>query len=277
MASKDICTVCRELMENNTDFYENGVTTAVCDSLKRNKGLNGKSNNCKDLDLINDCLNWGHLEKIGAYSECEWKEYTGEMLQNLATMNDALICAVCGLQDQINALALQNIIVEARPQILQSMQGLNLSIDRQGNWKYDWVDWVAEGTQEYGRGSITGKVNFCMVPSDGKVATWRISSVYIEKCVYTFKSHDGTVSEPSVILRVPNSSGSIVYQKNNMHASFTDVIDKTINYSQEGSLSPGQSTDWITFADFVGEWVIDTHCILQVRFSNKNVSAIPTC
>lgn len=277
MASKDICTVCRELMENNTDFYENGVTTAVCDSLKRNKGLNGKSNNCKDLDLINDCLNWGHLEKIGAYSECEWKEYTGEMLQNLATMNDALICAVCGLQDQINALALQNIIVEARPQILQNMQELNLSIDRQGNWKYDWVDWVAEGTQEYGRGSITGKVNFCMVPSDGKVATWRISSVYIEKCVYTFKSHDGTVSEPSVILRVPNSSGSIVYQKNNMHASFTDVIDKTINYSQEGSLSPGQSTDWITFADFVGDWVIDTHCILQVRFSNKNVSAIPTC
>lgn len=277
MASKDICTVCRELMENNTDFYENGVTTAVCDSLKRNKGLNGKSNNCKDLDLINDCLNWGHLEKIGAYSECEWKEYTGEMLQNLATMNDALICAVCGLQDQINALALQNIIVEARPQILQNMQGLNLSIDRQGNWKYDWVDWVAEGTQEYGRGSITGKVNFCMVPSDGKVATWRISSVYIEKCVYTFKSHDGTVSEPSVTLRVPNSSGSIVYQKNNMHASFTDVIDKTINYSQEGSLSPGQSTDWITFADFVGDWVIDTHCILQVRFSNQNVSAIPTC
>ena len=277
MASKDICTVCRELMENNTDFYENGVTTAVCDSLKRNKGLNGKSNNCKDLDLINDCLNWGHLEKIGAYSECEWKEYTGEMLQNLATMNDALICAVCGLQDQINALALQNIIVEARPQILQNMQGLNLSIDRQGNWKYDWVDWVAEGTQEYGRGSITGKVNFCMVPSDGKVATWRISSVYIEKCVYTFKSHDGTVSEPSVTLRVPNSSGSIVYQKNNMHASFTDVIDKTINYSQEGSLSPGQSTDWITFADFVGDWVIDTHCILQVRFINKNVSAIPTC
>ena len=277
MASKDICTVCRELMENNTDFYENGVTTAVCDSLKRNKGLNGKSNNCKDLDLINDCLNWGHLEKIGAYSECEWKEYTGEMLQNLATMNDALICAVCGLQDQINALALQNIIVEARPQILQNMQGLNLSIDRQGNWKYDWVDWVAEGTQEYGRGSITGKVNFCMVPSDGKVATWRISSVYIEKCVYTFKSHDGTVSEPSVTLRVPNSSGSIVYQKNNVHASFTDVIDKTINYSQEGSLSPGQSTDWITFADFVGDWVIDTHCILQVRFSNKNVSAIPTC
>ncbi|WP_305085561.1 hypothetical protein, partial [uncultured Dubosiella sp.] len=134
-----------------------------------------------------------------------------------------------------------------------------------------------EGTQEYGRGSITGKVNFCMVPGDGKVATWRISSVYIEKCVYTFKSHDGTVSEPSVILRVPNSSGSIVYQKNNMHASFTDTIDKTINYSQEGSLSPGQSTDWITFADFIGDWVIDTHCILQVRFSNKNVSAIPTC
>lgn len=277
MASKNICTTCKELMENYTEFYENGVTDAVCDSLKRNKGLNGKSNNCKDLDLVNDCLNWGHLEKIPAYSECEWEEYTGIMLQNLATMNDALICAVCGLQDQINALALQNISVEARPQILQNMQGLSLTIDRQGNWEYNYVDWVVEGSQEYGRGKINGKVNFCMVPGDGKTASWRISSVYIDKHTYTFHSHDGAVSEPSVILRVPNSSGSIVYQKTNMHSSFTDTIDKTINFSQQGSLAPGQTTDWITFADFAGDWVVDTHCVLQVRFSNKNVSAIPTC
>lgn len=277
MASKDVCTACKAIMEDYTEFYENGVTENVCNSLKKNKGLNGKSNNCKDLDLLNECFQWGHLEKIPAYTECEWKEYTGEMLQNLATMNDALICIICGLQEQINSLALQNISIEVRPQIIENMQGLSLTIDRQGNWRYDYVDWVVEGSQEYGRGSLTGRLNFCMVPGDGKSAQYKIKSVYIEKHVYTFNSHTGAVSEPSVIVRVPNSSGSVVYQKNNMHESFTDVIDKTISFSKEGTLNTGQSTDWITFADFVGDWVIDTHCILQVRFVNNNVSSIPTC
>lgn len=100
------CSACSELREHASDFIVNGVTDNVCASLKNNTGFNPSDANddCEDLDLANDCLIGNMAEEIDAYDVCDWKEYMKKFVPNVWTMFKALICAICGIWENITEL-----------------------------------------------------------------------------------------------------------------------------------------------------------------------------
>lgn len=93
------CQACNDLQEKSSNFVLNGVTNAVCTSLKNNTGFNPSSGHkdCVDLEDANDCL-IGNLEnEINAYDVCDWKEFMRMFLGNIYNVIKAIICAICGL------------------------------------------------------------------------------------------------------------------------------------------------------------------------------------
>lgn len=107
------CSSCNDLKNNSSDFATNGVTTAVCTSLKNDTGFSTSNNHndCTDLDLANDCLIGNMEAEIEKYDMCDWKEFMQDFISNTHTVLKAMICAICGiwtnihqLWDEINAL-----------------------------------------------------------------------------------------------------------------------------------------------------------------------------
>lgn len=105
MASKE-CKACTDLQTNAPDFAVNGVTSAVCTSLKNNTGLNAKNknNNCADMNGANDCLIGSLADDIERYDVCDWKTYMCKFVPNVHAIFKALICWLCGLEDRLKAL-----------------------------------------------------------------------------------------------------------------------------------------------------------------------------
>lgn len=101
------CESCNDLRKNSSTFVQNGVTTAVCNSLKNDTGFStGNSHNdCTDLELANDCLIGDMAEEVEIYDVCEWQKYMQKFASNVYTMFAAIICAVCGLWTNLHALA----------------------------------------------------------------------------------------------------------------------------------------------------------------------------
>ena len=105
MASID-CSACEDLVNESPAFAENGVTTAVCNSLKNDTGFSsGNGNNdCEDLDTANDCLIGMMDGEIEKYEPCDWQVYMHKFVPNLHQLLKAMICAICGLWTNIHAL-----------------------------------------------------------------------------------------------------------------------------------------------------------------------------
>lgn len=105
MATKN-CSACNTLQEKSADFVQNGVTTAVCTSLKNDTGFSASNGNddCADLDLANDCLIGNMEDEIDAYEVCDWKTYMHKLVHNLWNMLKAIICAICGIWTNIHNL-----------------------------------------------------------------------------------------------------------------------------------------------------------------------------
>lgn len=99
MAATRNCDACSDLQENSADFVQNGVTDAVCNSLKNNTGFNTSSenDNCTDLNNANDCLIGNMEDEIDSYDMCDWKEYMRNFVHNLWNVLKAMICSMCGL------------------------------------------------------------------------------------------------------------------------------------------------------------------------------------
>ena len=99
MAATKNCSACSDLQENSANFVQNGVTTAVCNSLKNNTGFSPSSghNDCTDLDNANDCLVGNMEDEVDAYDVCAWKEFMPSFIHNVWTVLKAMICAICGL------------------------------------------------------------------------------------------------------------------------------------------------------------------------------------
>ena len=100
------CSACNDLRTNAPDFTANGVTYNVCTSLKNNTGFNPASgnDNCDDLSDANECLIRNMEDIIPAYDVCDWQKFMAEYVPNDATMNEAIICALCGMQEYIDKL-----------------------------------------------------------------------------------------------------------------------------------------------------------------------------
>lgn len=98
------CTACEDLRDSAPDYAVNGVTDTVCNYLKNNTGLSGDSDNCTDLDIVNDCTIGMMDQVLDAYDVCDWKEFMHKYVPNEHQLNKALICALCGLLEKVDKL-----------------------------------------------------------------------------------------------------------------------------------------------------------------------------
>lgn len=100
------CNACSDLNKNASAFMQNGVTTAVCNSLKNDTGFNPsltvQHTDCEDLDDATDCL-IGMMEKeINSFELCDWKKFMKLFINNLTQLLKAIICAICGIWTNIH-------------------------------------------------------------------------------------------------------------------------------------------------------------------------------
>lgn len=98
------CGSCDDLRANAPEYSTQGVTNKVCNYLKNNTGLGGKSDNCTDLDDANDCTIGLMDGEIEAYDPCEWKEFMHKFIPNLHAMIKAMVCDACGQWNKIERL-----------------------------------------------------------------------------------------------------------------------------------------------------------------------------
>lgn len=276
--AKEYCSACAELAEESSDFYENGVTESVCDSLKSNTGFNPESgnNDCDDLTKANTCLIDGMYEKLPAYSVCDWQEFMKDLMPNISNMNQAIICALCGLWGAVQNQRLNNLAVETRFRILQELQGMDITIDRQGNWTYKYTDWLAEGSSKYGEGTLTGSIDFCFSIDENDVISWNIRSVTLKTAAYNLINPSSAVTRPTHTVRIPDMNGEIIFQ-DDTSTNYTQTLNKTVVFEKSGAIERGASTDWISFLNVYGDWVKDSDMDFQIRFINNNVQSVPIC
>lgn len=99
MATID-CNACADLISDAPEFMARGVTDTVCDSLKNNTGLNPTlsvlHDNCEDFEKMNDCLIGKKAIDVKSYSDCDWKKFAKDFIQNLYQYLKALNCSECG-------------------------------------------------------------------------------------------------------------------------------------------------------------------------------------
>lgn len=100
MATID-CNACADLIADAPEFMARGVTDTVCESLNNNTGLNPHLSvlheNCEDFEKMNDCLIGKKAVELKAYSDCDWKKFAKDFIQNLYQYLKALNCSICGL------------------------------------------------------------------------------------------------------------------------------------------------------------------------------------
>lgn len=268
---KSYCTACGKLKDSSAEFIQNGVTDSICTSLGNDTGLNPENGNntCTDMENANDCLTKGLYDIIDGFDLCDWKLFMSQYANNDYNMKAAMICWMCGLQDQLYNLQLQNLAIETQYTIQQSTPGLSVEIDRQGNFTFRYSDWIH--TSDYEKvadGVITGKVDFCMKPNKDKSATYKFNSVTLKH--YSYKMTGVSAgSAPTVSIRVPNKSGSLVYQKIT-NASFEEDINKTVELSMSGTVKAGETTNWLQFLSIYVDWLEDDEISLHTRFVNDN-------
>lgn len=280
MAEK-YCVPCNKLKNESSEFFTNGVTDSVCQSLRQDKGFNPLSghNDCEDLSDANNCTILSLIEQLPAYDVCEWKEFMEQYLANQYNMNEAFICVLCGILAKIkniDSLVSSNWVIDTRPLIKQQTPNLSLSIDRQGNFVFNYTDWVHSGTQAYGRGQVTGKVNFCMGYGANQSANWNIQSITVNQFKYTIDNTSGAASAPTITIRIPNSSGTVIFTRQN-NSNTTVAINKTVNFQKTGNIPTGKSTGWITFIHMYVDWVADDETEFQIQFKNNNLPPVPIC
>lgn len=102
------CGACDDLRQNAPDFVQNGVTTAVCNSLKNDTGLNAglspKHTDCEDMEDVLDCLIGNLDDELEAYDVCDWKDFMHKFIPNLYNTLGAMVCAMCGQWTAIHKL-----------------------------------------------------------------------------------------------------------------------------------------------------------------------------
>ena len=117
MSNQIDCNACDELRQNNPEFVQNGVTDAVCNSMKNDTGIKTSvgNNDCEDLNTANDCLVGRMDGDLEAYDTCDWKKFMHKFIPNLYTLQKLMICALCGIWANIHSLwsrliALENLV-----------------------------------------------------------------------------------------------------------------------------------------------------------------------
>ena len=110
MANYD-CSACDTLREEAPNLIVNGMTDTECTNLQNDTGLSGDSDDCTDLNLLNDCLVGNMEEEVDAYDVCDWKEFIKRFIPNVWTTLKGIICAICGIWVYIHNMENQIIIM----------------------------------------------------------------------------------------------------------------------------------------------------------------------
>lgn len=97
------CKACNDLRTNAPNVLVNGIDDTACTSLKNNTGLNPSTStdDCADLENLNDCLVRNMEEEIDAYDVCDWKDFMKRFIPNVYNVMAGIICAICGLWTNI--------------------------------------------------------------------------------------------------------------------------------------------------------------------------------
>lgn len=100
------CEACNELRTEVPELIVNGFDDDMCASLKNDTGLKTSSgnNDCTDFDTMNDCLIGNMETEIDDYDSCTWKDFMKKYISNDWTMFKGLICAICGIWQNIHDL-----------------------------------------------------------------------------------------------------------------------------------------------------------------------------
>lgn len=274
--TKEYCNTCDELKDTASEFYTNGVTDNVCESLKDGNGLGGDSSNCSDLHKANDCLMKTPFDTLDAFSNCDWKEWAEYYSANNYNMLEAIICWLCGLDALVFT---NNLTINTKYTIQQATPELSVEIDRKGNWTYRYSDWNSTAYKEenrVARGVITGSLDYCMKRGEDNSAIYKINSVTVKKYTYTTTGASYGGSYPTITLRVPDKDGTVVYQRQTSE-TFEDEINKTVQTDITGTIKMGETSDWIQFFHLYDDWVEDDEISLFVQFGNNNQTAMPVC
>lgn len=104
MADIDYCEACESLKQIDPNLVANGITDTECANLAEDKGLSGTNTDCEDLNTMNDCLIGGMDEELELHDVCNWKDYMHKLVPNHWTMTKGIVCAICGIWEQIHEL-----------------------------------------------------------------------------------------------------------------------------------------------------------------------------
>lgn len=131
------CDSCDTLKNLSATFWQNGVTTAVCNSLKNNTGLNANLStphtNCEDFEYMIDCMIGGITEQLDAYDACDIKDWIRMAMSNLYTLEKAYNCSLCGLWQRLEDL--EEVVNSL---LRQNYQDLVYGTDYTMRWFSDW-------------------------------------------------------------------------------------------------------------------------------------------
>lgn len=100
------CKACEDLKNTSSDFTQNGVTDAICTSLKNDTGFNPAAghNNCTDIENANECLIENMEDEVEKYRSCDWKKFAKDFAKNVSVVISAINCSMCGLWTNVKDL-----------------------------------------------------------------------------------------------------------------------------------------------------------------------------
>ena len=100
------CEACDELRQEDPSLILNGFSESECTSLMNDTGLVQSSghNDCTDLNNMNDCMVGNMATEVSAHDVCDWKPFMKKFINNLWTVEKAIICAICGIWTNIHNL-----------------------------------------------------------------------------------------------------------------------------------------------------------------------------
>lgn len=104
MEDKVYCEACAELRHDHPELIANGFNGETHGkNFAEDKGLSEKddTNDCYDFNLMNDCLIGSMADEAEISGMCGWQDYMKKLVPNLWTMFKAIICAICGIWDNI--------------------------------------------------------------------------------------------------------------------------------------------------------------------------------
>lgn len=98
------CDSCEELRNKAPNFTINGIGDTEVQNLIDNKGLAGNSDNCTDVNDMNDCLVGMMDREVDAYETCDWKVFMKRFIPNLWSVLKAIISWLCGINCRLDYL-----------------------------------------------------------------------------------------------------------------------------------------------------------------------------